>query len=670
MDLYSSTSVKGTPEKQHLSEVMHAVQLAVNNSFEQMKPDGHWCGELRSNATITAEYVFLRAALGLDLTVDSAALSKWLWAEQKADGSWGIAPFYPGDVSTTTEAYLALKILGTPMDHPSMARAREFIRSAGGVAKVRIFTRIYLATFGLFPWDVVPQLPPEFILMRSWAPINIYHLSSWARSTVVPLLILSHHRPIFALPNGRSSCNDFLDELWCDPTNKMVPYSSGTRKLWKNDRVGCVFAVADNILHSLGGLSKRIPLRSLARRRCVAWILEHQEQTGDWAGIFPPMHLSIIALMLEGFSLQGSAIQRGLAAVEAFAWIDEGGKRMQACVSPVWDTLLMTTALCDAGVRVQDERLCQAVRWVQARQVFGPEGDWRIFRPHMTGGGFSFEYCNNWYPDVDDTAEAVLTFLKQDPRSVGSASVIVAVGWILGMQNKDGGWAAFDWGNNKLFLNKIPFSDMDSLCDPSTADVTGHVLEMFGLLVQCAAGEDRSASSLMQRVDDAATRAISYLASTQEPSGAWFGRWGVNYIYGTSNVLLPSLVGPAIKWLRYVQHSDGSWGEALDSYGVGPSINAFEARQCGSSISTPSQTAWGIMGLLAHFPPTDLAIQRGITNLLHTQTVRSGESATWPEEAYTGTGFPKFFYIGYAMYSHYFPLMALGRYVSAVNATG
>ena len=640
-----------------------ALELAANYAWDDAHDDGHWCGELKTNATVTAEYVMLYQALGLkgSLDHDREALCQWFLSNQNPDGSWGIAPNYPGDVSTTTEAYLALKILGVSTHAPAMQRARSFARSVGGVAKVRIFTRIYLATFGLFPWKAVPELTAELILMPSWAPISIYSFSSWARSTIIPLLIISHHRPIFALPNGSSEENDFLDEMWLSPYEKNVSYTTSIFESIETDKVAMLFTVVDKVINQLGGL-RTFPLRTYARQQCIKWILEHQEAAGDWAGIFPPMHTGLLALKLEGFGTTDSCMIRGLEAVERFAWQDkEGGKRMQACVSPVWDTILMSIALCDTG---NAERLVKAIHWVKSRQLLVP-GDWRIYRPDIIAGGFSFEYHNTWYPDVDDTAAAIIAFLKQDPRTISSDCLIKAINWTLGMQNRDGGWAAFDYENNKSFLNKIPFSDMDSLLDPSSADVTGRILEAYGLFLQISRTVHIT-HELLRQIDQACHRGISYLTRTQERNGCWYGRWGSNYIYGTSNVvcglvyhfddpLVPTLLDSAIKWLKLVQNTDGGFGESLDSY--------KDATLAGLGKSTASQTAWGAMALLAYLPSSDEAVRASIAYLITTQTKKRDNGATWPEREYTGTGFPNFFYLGYSCYSHYFPMMALGRYV-------
>ena len=657
-----------TPGKDSLlSSVRHALELAANYSFSLAKPDGHWCGELKSNATITAEYVFLRQALGLESKNDAEALRRWFLSEQQPNGSWSIAPAYAGDISTTTEAYLALKLLGYRSDDPAMIRARDFVLGVGGVAKVRIFTRIYLATFGLFPWAAVPELPAEAILMPAWSPINIYKFSSWARSTIVPLLIVYHHQPIYPLPNGRSAENNFLDELWCNPSDKMASYSPPLWDLWRTDSFGFAFAAVDRILHYLGGL-RRSPTRTYARKLCIDWILSHQEESGDWAGIFPPMHISLLALTLEGYTLDDPPVYRGLEAVERFAWRDRAGKRVQACVSPVWDTILMTIGLCDAGLRADSDILKTAVNWIQARQLLGPEGDWRVYSSQQIPGGFSFEYFNSWYPDVDDTTAAILAFLKQDSESARSSCVMQATLWVLGMQNRDGGWGAFDLDNDKLFLNKIPFSDMDSLCDPSTADVTGRIVEAFGLLLQ--GGDLDTKSQFTRRIEYACSRGIAYLESIQEPSGAWYGRWGSNYVYGTSNVLCglaeapdaatartERMVATAIQWLKSVQNDDGGWGEELDSY--------KDVSRAGHGESTASQTAWALMALLAHCPYDDKAIHHGVSYLINSQISKNEHQAYWPEAQYTGTGFPNHFYLGYSLYAHYFPMMALGRYARA-----
>ena len=623
---------------------------------------------------MTAEQIFFYQSIGRSPIPDGDAYQTYLLNEQNTDGSWSLAPHEPGDISTSCEAYLALKILGTSLKSPEMCRARDFILGAGGVAKVRMFTRIYFAQFGLFPWTEVPELPAEFILMPSNGIMNIYRLSSWARSTIIPLLIISHHRPVYALPNGRHTDNDYLDELWMDAARKIVPYGPSLWRPWENDMLCFFFGAVDSALHLLGGL-RRFPTRGYSRKRCVQWILEHQEKSGDWAGIIPPMHAGVQALLLEGYHLEDDVIQRAIEAIERFTWQDEQGKRLQSCVSPLWDTVLMTRAICDAGVNRTDERLQKAVQWIKGQQNFGSEGDWRIYNPRLAPGGFSFEYSNAWYPDCDDTAAAILALLHQDPSAMQSASVDRAAIWLCGMQNCDSGWGAFDLDNDRMWLNRIPFSDMNALCDPSTADVTGHVLEAFGFMLKLA-NEDSSMGDRFNTISIASQKAIHYLAREQESNGAWYGRWGANYIYGTSNVVcglayftehnnqVKNMISSAANWLISIQNADGGWGEGLDTY--------LQPHLAGKGHSTPSQTAWALMALLASCDTGSPAIQAGIDYLLSTQTDlrMSDQASSWPEERYTGVGFPNFFYLGYTLYRHYFPMMALGRFVDMVKQEG
>jgi squalene-hopene/tetraprenyl-beta-curcumene cyclase len=622
----------------------------------------HWCGELESNCTVTAEYLMLRQILGLSLSPRREETARYLWSHQKADGSWGIAWNLPGDVSTTAEVYLALRLLGFAQEDPRLRRAESFVRGAGGLARIRVFTRINLALFGLFPWDAVPGIPPEVMFLPRWAPVNVYRLSSWARSTMIPLFVVCHHRPVFALPSGRSPGNRWLDHLWLDPAHKAVPYRLSTLDTLRRHGVGwkAFFNASDRLLRAYDGRLARgrlIELRERALRACQAWVLAHQEESGDWGGIFPPMMYGVLALWLQEGGLESEPARRGLAAIEAFARSDGDGFRIEACQSPVWDTILSLIGLLDAGADPNDARLLRARRWVEERQLTSEWGDWRIYNPHGPPGGWSFEYCNTWYPDVDDTAAVIIGLLKQEPTSAASATVQRAAAWVRSMQNRDGGWAAFDIDNDHRFLNEIPFSDMDSLCDPSSPDVTGRVLEALGLLADPA---DASARR----------RALAYLRRSQEPEGSWFGRWGVNYVYGTSGVLnglarqrVPAndpMVRRGVSWLLRVQNPDGGWGEGLESYA--------DRSRMGIGPSTASQTAWGLMGLLAYLSPAREAVRRGVQWLVTRQVGEGNGAGSWLEEEFTGTGFPRHFYIRYHLYRHYFPLMALGRFQAAAGA--
>ena len=660
-----------------LDKALNTAELAKAWAFSVQKEDGHWCAELESNATITSEYVMMSQALGVSLEPKKADLIKYFKGNQKENGSWGIAFNYPGDVSTTVECYFALRLLGLERTDSTMKKAEEYIHAEGGIEKVRIFTRINLAVFGLFPWNAIPVIPAEFILLPPESPVNIYSLSSWARSTMVPLFIIFHHKPIFTLPNGKSENNDWLDHLWLNPTKKEIPYTASWMDVLKKDPISykSFFTAADEFLkftekararakefRLLDKIKKTVSpyigdiadfsLREYAVEKCEEWILERQEKSGDWAGIFPPMVNGVIALSLNGHAINSPAVAKGLEAIERFAIHDKEGFRVQACVSPVWDTVLMMRGLMDCGADSQSKTMLDARTWIENEQITENYGDWKVYNPNGVSGGWAFEYENTWYPDVDDTAAVLITLLKQNPQSTKDDVVTRAAQWIVSMQNRDGGWAAFDLNNDKLFLNQIPFSDMDSLCDPSSPDVAGRVLEAFGIL---------NDPSFKYSID----KGVEYIRKTQEKEGCWFGRWGVNYIYGTSNVLCglaeqkihasEPMICRAIEWLKSKQNEDGGWGEKLESYadrelmGIGP--------------STASQTAWALMGLLAYLPADDLAIQKGIQWLCETQNTSGEFKGAWNEKEFTGTGFPNHFYLRYHYYRHIFPLMALGRYI-------
>jgi squalene-hopene/tetraprenyl-beta-curcumene cyclase len=687
-------------DPQLVARAARAVASARGFAMRIQRSDGHWCAELESNTTITAEYVFMRQALGLDLDRKRDGMVRYFFAQQKADGSWGLATNHVGDVSTTAETYLALRLLGIATDDARMRDAERYILAHGGLEKMRVFTRIFFAMFGLFPWSAVPSLPPEFILLPPSSPVNVYALSSWARGTIVPLLILLHHKPLFALSKSQSARssearertknpasarssearertknpesarssearertknldspqNDWLDHLWLDPTHKDIPYSEPLARVLRETGASWTtfFTAVDRVLGGYEGLVRRVDgplgkLRRYALKRCEEWMLERQEDNGDWGGIFPPMLNTVLAFFVNGHSMEEGPLALGLEAIERFSVDDAAGFRIEPCQSPVWDTVLMMIGLVDSGP--QDPALARVRDWLARRQILEEHGDWRVYNPAGQPGGWSFEYANTWYPDVDDTAAVVIAFLKQDPSSRTSECVTRAVEWIVSMQNKDGGWAAFDKQNDKLFLNEIPFSDMDSLCDPSTPDIVGRVLEALGIVND-------------PKYRDACARGIAYLRASQEPEGSWFGRWGVNYVYGSSNVLTAlarqgiaaddTMVVRAIAWLRSVQNDDGGWGECLESY----SSRALMGR----GGSTASQTAWALMALLAYVPREDSAVRRGIQWLVDRQT----SEGSWDEEAFTGTGFPKHFYLRYNLYRHYFPLMALGRFVAS-----
>ena len=624
----------------------------------QVQPDGHWCAELESNVTISAEYVFMAQMLGLDLDDRREGLIQYFLSHQKPDGSWGIAFNYRGDISTTAETYLALRILGVKQDNGPLKKAERYIRGHGGLESIRVFTRIWFAMFGLFPWKHIPIIPPEFILMPSKVPMNIYALSSWARGTMVPLFIIFHHKPVFALPNGKMEKNPFLDHLWLDPTYKKIPYVHSWFDLFsvRSMNLKSVFLATNEMLRVYEKV-KPGRLRNAAVKKCEDWVLQHQEESGDWAGIFPPMVNGVIALHLQGYSLDSDPVRKGIEAIHRFALNDHEGYRVQACVSPVWDTILSAIALIDTGYPKDSQNVEKAFGWLMDRQITVDYGDWKVYNPKGTPGSWAFEYVNTWYPDVDDTAAVVIGLLKFASERIDTPEVQNTLEWLLSMQNSDGGWGAFDLNNDREFLNEIPFSDMDSLVDPSTPDIAGRLLEALGVA-------SRHSPAIDAKTAEPRKRAIEYLRRTQEPEGSWFGRWGVNYVYGTSNVLCglvnngvastDPMVQKALQWMQDVQNEDGGWGECLESY--------FDRKLMGHGESCASQTAWGLMALLNYLPPENIAIQRGVRWLEKNAVEILPGQFTWNEKQFTGTGFPNHFYLRYHFYRHYFPMMALGRY--------
>jgi len=585
--------------------------------------DGWWKGELETNVTIDAEDLLLRAFLGVLTPADASATAKWVRSRQRADGTW--ATFYDGppDLSTTIEAWAALRLAGDPVDAAHMRKAAEFVLDAGGIEASRVFTRIWMALFGLWPWEALPVIPPELVLLPPWVPLNIYDFGCWARQTVVPLTIVGTYRPVRQLPFG-------IDELRTGvPVTPQTPFPS-----WK-----WAFGQADRALHRY----ERRPLRALRRlalARAEQWIVQRQEADGSWGGIQPPWVYSLIALSLRGYPLEHPVMRAGLEGFDAFTVTDDEGRRLEACQSPVWDTALAVTALADAGVAASDLAVARAAEWMLGEEV-RVRGDWSVRRPSLAPGGWAFEFANVNYPDIDDTAEVGLALLRTDVDAAGA--IARGMEWVLGMRSRDGGWGAFDVDNTRTLCRQLPFCDFGELIDPPSADVTAHVVEFLA-----AAGGPRPA------IDSG----VDWLLRNQERDGSWFGRWGANYVYGTG-AAVPALVGAgmaptslpvqrAVEWLHRHQNADGGWGEDLRSY-RDPTWN-------GRGASTASQTAWALLALHAA-RDTGEALSRGVEFLVSTQRA----DGNWDEPWFTGTGFPGDFYINYHLYRLVFPIMALGR---------
>lgn len=607
-------------------------------------PGGYWHAPLEANVGMDAQYVVFNRFMGRRPEAVERRLVEHILAKQSADGSWPLFHDGPGHLSTTIESYFALKLCGHRADEPALVRARDFIHAHGGLARAQVFTRAYLAYFGQFPWEGLPAMPVEAILLPPWFPLNIYAMSSWARETVVPMLLLFANKPRIALDPG---CG--VEELWLrPPTRSDLAFPADDRIVsWSN-----FFLQLDRAL-KLVGRSPWKPLRRRALARAEQWILDRQDRNGGWGGIQPPMLNCVMALRTIGYADDHPAVKNGLQAIDDFLIEHEGHLLYQPCVSPTWDTALTMRALLDAGTPADDPALARAAEWLIDNQIFVP-GDWSVYNPDLDPGGWAFEFANDWYPDVDDSAVIlmVLRRLAYADRTRAERSIARGMNWTVGMQCKNGGYAAFDTDNDAAFLNEIPFADMKAMIDPPTEDLTGRVLELMG-----NAGFDLDYSR--------ARRARDFLLKTQRADGSWWGRWGSNFIYGTWSVLLglraigedmdAPYVKRAVRWLEDHQNADGGWGETLSSYD--------DETLAGRGPSTPSQTAWAIMGLLAAQRHVSPAVARGVHYLTSTQ-----QDGTWAEEPFTGTGFPGHFYLRYTMYREYFPLMALGQVRAALEA--
>lgn len=629
--------------------------------------DGYWVGMFESNSTMEAEWLLAMHILGYEHP-RKADIAATLLAAQRRDGSWDIYHDAPsGDINSTVECYAALRSTGMAADAEPLVRARHWIETKGGLRGIRAFTRYWLALIGEWPWDQTPNLPPELVVFPTWFPFSIYKFAFWVRATLVPLSVLSARRVVRPLPEGLR-----LDELFPDGRARMdyrLPRS------WPLISFERLFLATDRLLHWCQK-HRLTPGRSVAIKACLEWILRHQDCDGSWGGLQATWIYSLLAVYFEGYTVDHPVIAKGLAALdEHWSYERDGTLHIQISDSPVWDTWLTLQAMCDCE-REYTPAMERALDWLLDREA-AYCGDWAQQNPQLRPGGWAFQRVNLHYPDLDDTAVALCVLARLPLRLRNKPRVREAVerarAWALGMQSSNGGWGAYDRDNDSLILMKIPFSDFGDVLDPPSADLTAHMVEALGLL-----GYSRDFPPV--------ERAYRFLRDEQESDGPWFGRWGVNYIYGTGAVL-PALaairedmnapyVRRAAEWLVDRQNVDGGWGETCASY--------MDASLRGRGASTASQTAWGLMALLAtRNRDYDTAVRRGLAWLVRTQRA----DGTWDEPQYTGTGFTGYgtgarlrpedphakrwinqgtelqngFMMNYNLYRHYFPLIAMGR---------
>ena len=644
-----------------LDRVLDGIGRAKDYLLGLQHEDGYWCGELEADVMLEADYIYMHTLLG---TGDAGKMERAvneILRHQNQDGGWSLYPGGPSNINYGVKSYFALKLMGWSPEHPVLVKAREWILANGGVVECNTFTKIYLCALGQYDYDAVPAIPPEIVLFPNWFYFNIYEISAWSRGILVPLSISYAKKPFKKIPPEQA-----IDELFVGGRENADLHLRWDKKnpvSWRN-----FFLLWDRIAHWAERIHIR-PLRKKALKAAELWMLERFEKSDGLGAIYPAMLNSIVALRHLGYSVDDPQFIRAMDEFEKLGMDFPDGEpnyptptfRMQPCFSPVWDTAQVVSTLGDAGVPRNDPRMIKAADWLLSKEV-RHKGDWAEKVKNVEPAGWYFEFNNEFYPDVDDTGEVLLALKCVDhPRDRQQhAATERAIAWIFAMQCRNGGWAAFDKDNTKRIFEYIPFADHNAMLDPPSVDITGRILEML-------------ASYGFTRRDPRVEKAVQFLLREQEPDGSWFGRWGVNYLYGTFLVLrgLEAIgfwnhepaIQQAVEWVRMMQNSDGGWGETCGTYddpvqkGVGP--------------STPSQTAWALLALLAGGDTRSDSVAKGVRWLAE----RQHDDGSWDElvpgrngeSYYTGTGFPRVFYLGYHLYKLYFPLMALTTYARAME---
>ncbi|GJD55616.1 squalene--hopene cyclase [Methylobacterium dankookense] len=630
-----------------LDAVERGIAQATRALTNLAHADGHICFELEADATIPSEYILFhqfRATMpraGLE-----AKIGNYLRRTQGPHGGWALVHEGPFDMSASVKAYFALKMIGDDIEAPHMRRAREAILSRGGAANANVFTRFMLALYGEVPWTAVPVMPVEVMFLPKWFPFHLDKVSYWARCVMVPLFVLQATKPRAKNPRGIG-----VQELFVTPPNSVRSWPASPHATWPWTPI---FGFIDRLLQLTESYFPK-GRRKRAMEKARAWVSERLNGEDGLGAIFPAMVNSVLMYEVMGYPPDHPQVRIACDAIEKLVVEKPHEAYVQPCVSPVWDTALASHALLEAGGGEAEAQARDGLDWLKPRQILDIKGDWAAAKPDVRPGGWAFQYGNAHYPDLDDTAVVVMAMdraMRQHGLVAGmpdyKASIARAREWVEGLQSKDGGWAAFDADNNHMYLNHIPFSDHGALLDPPTADVTARVVSMLSQL-----GETRATSQALDR-------GVTYLLNDQEEDGSWYGRWGMNFIYGTWSVLCAlnaAGVDPqspeirkAAAWLVRIQNPDGGWGEDASSYKIDP---AFEP-----GSSTASQTAWALLALMAAGDADDPAVTRGINFLTRTQ----GADGFWNEERYTATGFPRVFYLRYHGYPKFFPLWAMARY--------
>lgn len=692
----SSGSVRNVAEPQSansiqlLKQAEDAKERACDWMLDNQHLDGYWCGELEGDTILESEYVLLLAWMGKldDPIVQECA--EYIRQQQLPDGGWGLYPGAPLEISASVKSYWVLKMVGDSPDAEHMLRAKTAILAAGGAEKVNSFTRYYLALLGIISYQQCPAVPPELVLLPKWFPVNIYRMSSWSRTIVVPLSLLWAFQPRTELSGEHK-----IDEIFVNSPEELsmtMPKADVVDEIssWSWVPWEAFFNTVDRVWKGFEWCYIK-PFRRQAIKSASKWMIRRFEKSDGLGAIFPPIIWSVIGLRCLGYAEDSQEVQTALNELKKLTIRERNTARLQPCKSPVWDTAIAVNALRDADVPAAHPQMQKAVEWLLSKEVKN-KGDWSVRHRKVEPAGWYFEFNNEFYPDIDDTIMVTMalarclpgqsnakwsqTFVKESPDACASDSELAlvvagktsdpskayqeleriepivgairrAVKWVGAMQSRNGGWGAFDADNDMEILTKVPFADHNAMIDPPTADITARVLEMYGRLG-------------ITETEPMFTRALEFVWNDQEQDDCWYGRWGVNYLYGTWQVLVgltefgvPTSdlrLQAAANWLKSKQQANGGWGETPRSYD--------EPHLRGTGPVTPSQTAWALLGLMAAGHTQSKAVERGIQYLVDTQNA----DGTWDEPWYTGTGFPKVFYLRYHLYRHYFPLMALGRY--------